>query len=178
MSRNGWLHLKVGFLSVSRLILCYCWEYKILTMLQAVMVEASPLLLCCSFQKDLSKICPRSGPKLQSISLSHFPWISVCFGAALAIQFPWVIATACSTSKETPQMSCPMIYSLHTFADFVFAAEVQNTFFFCVSRHWRYTGHVSLNMFFLNACEFCVNILSAGDSHCISESGINCGNVA
>lgn len=37
--------------------------------------------------------------------------------------------TACNTSEEAPQMSCPMTYSLHNFADFGFAAEVQKTFF-------------------------------------------------
>lgn len=30
----------------------------------------------------------------------------------------------------------------------------------------------------IHACEFYVSILSAGDSRCVSESGINCDNVA
>lgn len=122
MSRNGWLHLKVGFLSVSHLILCYCWEYKILTMLQAAMVEASPLLLCHSFQEDLS-----IGAKIAEYFLKPLsPWISVCSGATLVVQIPCVIVTAC---KETPQIrGYPMTYSLYNSADFRFAAQVQKTF--------------------------------------------------
>lgn len=95
MSRNGWLHVKVGFLSVSRLILCYCWEYKILTVLQAVMIEASPLLLCQSFQEDLSVEAKIAEHLLKPLS----PCISVCSGDALVVQIPCVVITATLPKK-------------------------------------------------------------------------------
>lgn len=59
------------------------------------MIEASPLLLCQSFQEDLSVEAKIAEHLLKPLS----PCISVCSGDALVVQIPCVVITATLPKK-------------------------------------------------------------------------------